>query len=102
MKISYGVENLRSLKKTPQIELRPITILVGRNSAGKSTYLRSFALLRQSLEMRSSAPILWYGDYVDFGDFAAAVSDRDQENEITFNFRVDDLQTREIDDDFYY
>jgi len=102
MKISYGVENLRSLSQTPQIELRPITILVGRNSAGKSTYLRSFALLRQSLEMKSSAPILWYGDYVDFGDFSAAVSNRDQNNEIKFNFRVDDLQSREPDDDFYY
>ena len=102
MKISYGVENLRSLAHTPQIELRPITILVGRNSAGKSTYLRSFALLRQSLEMKSSAPILWYGDYVDFGDFSAAVSDRDPDKEITFNFRVDDLQSRDADDDFYH
>lgn len=102
MKISYGVENLRSLSKTPEIELRPITILVGRNSAGKSTYLRSFALMRQSLEVKSSAPILWYGDYVDFGDFSAAVSSGDENREISFNFRVEDLITREADDEFFY
>ncbi|HCI98462.1 MAG TPA: hypothetical protein DHV74_02260 [Sulfitobacter sp.] len=75
MQISYAVENLRRLKKTPPIEIRPITILVGRNSAGKSTYLRSMPLIRQSIETRSSAPILWWGDYVDFGDFSTAVSD---------------------------
>ncbi|PIF38647.1 LOW QUALITY PROTEIN: AAA ATPase-like protein [Burkholderiales bacterium 23] len=89
MKISYSIENLRSLTTAPKIELRPITILVGRNSAGKSTFLRSFALLRQSLEAKSSAPILWYGDYVDFGDFSSAVNHASNSKEITFNFSAE-------------
>lgn len=94
MKIFYALENIRSLKKTPKIELRPITILVGRNSAGKSTFLRSLALLRQSIEARSSAPILWYGDYVDFGDFTSAVSQRDTTAEISFDFTATDFTIR--------
>ena len=87
------MENLRRLKKTPPIEIRPITILVGRNSAGKSTYLRSMPLIRQSIETRSSAPILWWGDYVDFGDFSTAVSESSNgaENEAVFSFFVRDL-----------
>lgn len=93
MKIHYGVKNLRSLKSTPEIEIRPITILVGRNSAGKSTFLRSLPLLRQSIETKSSAPILWWGDLVDFGDFAAAVSDGNKDQQITFSFRLDDFQS---------
>lgn len=99
MRISYALENLRSLHSTPEIELRPITILVGRNSAGKSTFLRSLALLRQSVEARSSAPILWYGDYVDFGDFASAVSHRDTSKEVHFKFVAEDftVRTREFD-----
>ncbi len=102
MKFSYGVKNLRSLQVTPSIELRPITILVGRNSAGKSTFLRSFSLLRQSLEVRSSAPVLWYGDYVDFGDFEAAVHNNDTSQEITFDFSLSDFEVREAPDDYYY
>lgn len=100
MKIYYGLENLRSLESTPLLPIRPITVLVGRNSAGKSTFLRSFSLLRQSLEARSSAPILWYGDYVDFGDYRAAVSYSDTKREITFKFKVDDLETRAADDEY--
>ena len=37
---SIGIKNLRSLKNVEQIEIKPITILVGRNSSGKSTFLR--------------------------------------------------------------
>lgn len=100
MEISYGLENLRSLESTPFVRICPITILVGKNSAGKSTFLRSFSLLRQSLEARSSAPILWFGEYVDFGDFSAAVSYGDARRDITFKFRVDDLETRTSDDEY--
>ena len=92
VKIHYGIKNLRSLKATPKIEIRPITILVGRNSAGKSTFLRSLPLLRQSIETRSSAPILWWGDLVDFGDFAAAVNDGSKDQQIVFSFRIEDFQ----------
>jgi len=58
--------------------------------------------MRQSLEVKSSAPILWYGDYVDFGDFDAAVSNGDKDSDITFNFRVEDLDTRDVEDEIYY
>lgn len=91
MKISYAIEKLRRLDLMPTIELRPITILVGRNSAGKSTFLRSLPLLRQSIETRSSAPVLWYGDYVDFGDFETAVSGENQREEAAFCFKLENV-----------
>lgn len=92
MKISYAVKNLRSLQQMPCVELRPITILVGRNGGGKSTFLRSFPLLRQSITVRSSAPILWYGQYVDYGDFNAAVSQGNSDNTIGFEFICEDIE----------
>lgn len=92
MRLSYAVQNLRRLKNIPPIEIRPLTILLGRNSAGKSTYLRSLPLLRQSIETRSSAPVLWYGDYVDFGNFESAVSDKDISKTIEFSFRIEDYK----------
>lgn len=61
------LRNIRSLADTGDIRLKPITFLVGQNSSGKSTFLRTLPLLKQSLENRSSAPVLWFGNYVDFG-----------------------------------
>lgn len=89
MQIKYAIKNLRALKATPLIELKPINILVGRNSAGKSTFARTFPLLKQSIETRSSAPILWWGDDVDFGDFQTSVHNRDTEKQISFHFELE-------------
>nr|WP_321457236.1 AAA family ATPase [uncultured Cohaesibacter sp.] len=94
MRISYSIENLRLLEATPFVEIRPITILVGRNSSGKSTFLRSLPLIRQSLETKTSAPILWYGDYVDFGNFRSAVKDKDSSKNISFSFEFQDFAWR--------
>jgi hypothetical protein len=93
--LSFGVSNLRRLKFVPPIELRPITILVGKNSSGKSSFLRAFPLLRQSLMTRTSSPILWYGDLVDFGSFDISVSDNSIEEPISFSFVVDKLKIEE-------
>lgn len=71
---SIQLKNLRSLKDTGFIQLKPITVLVGKNSVGKSTFLRSFPLIRQSCERQKRAPILWYGKLVDFGDFKTALN----------------------------
>jgi hypothetical protein len=89
--LSFGVSNLRRLKLVPPLELKPITILVGRNSSGKSSFLRAFPLLRQSLMTRTSSPILWYGDLVDFGSFDISVSDNALGEPIGFSFIVDEL-----------
>lgn len=67
---SIRIRNFRSLKDTGNIDLKPITILVGKNSAGKSTFLRTFPLFKQSVEARTKAPILLYSrSGVDFGSY---------------------------------
>lgn len=69
-----GVKNFRSIKDSGKINLKPITVIVGRNSSGKSSFVRLFPLLKQTVEKRISDPILWYGDYVDFGDFEHVIT----------------------------
>ena len=67
---SIQIKNFRSLKNTGEIELKPITVLVGKNSAGKSTFIRTFPLFKQSVEERTRTPILLYSrNGVDFGTF---------------------------------
>jgi hypothetical protein len=87
--LKFGLTNLRRLRSVSPIELKPITLLVGRNSSGKSTFLRTFPLLRQSLMTRTSSPILWYGDLVDFGTFESAISAGALTEPISFSFELD-------------
>ena len=84
---SIGVNNLRSLKSI-HVDLKPITIFIGKNSAGKSTLLRTLPLLKQTFETHTSEPVLWYGKYVDFGDFDQSLT-HDSPNEcIEFSFSL--------------
>ena len=82
------LESFRSLLDTGFIELRPLTILVGRNSSGKSSFLRFLPLLRQSVEARTTGPIQWYGDYVDFGGFKETQSTFSDSDEMRLGFRT--------------
>lgn len=82
------IQNLRSLRDSGDLEISPITILLGKNSAGKSTFLRSFPLLRQSSEEKTINDILWFGDYVDFGTFWDSLSNNASKPEISFSFSI--------------
>lgn len=86
MLTEFRVKNLRSLKDTGVVKLSPITILLGENSSGKSTFLRAFPLLKQSAETTTRSSILWFGKYVDFGDFDQALIRKQGEREIVFSF----------------
>ena len=84
---SVGIENLRILENTGFIDIKPITLLLGANSSGKSTFLRFFPLIKQSVETRTIGPILWYGDLVDFGNFDESINQNADERKICFAFK---------------
>lgn len=85
---SLRIKGLRSLLDTGRIPIKPLTILVGENSSGKSTFVRSFPLLRQSIDAKTKGPILWYGPYVDFGLFEDALSIFAPEKRVSFTFEI--------------
>lgn len=99
MLVSLGVENFRSFKKKTDIVLKPITVLVGKNSSGKSSFLRLFPLFRQSIEVNTMGPILWFGQYVDFGNINNVIFKESEEKYIKFYF---DLEISRRDKDFFY
>ncbi len=83
------IKNLRNLADTGLVKIRPITVLLGLNSSGKSTFLRSFPLLRQSAESKTTGPLLWFGRYVDFGSFSDALRRNSQSEVIELEFEID-------------
>jgi len=86
---SIRIQGLKSLRDTGTIELKPLTILLGENSAGKSTFLRTFPLIKQSLASSTRGSILWFGSYVDFGDYEHALSKYASDKTIKFGFGFD-------------
>lgn len=81
------VMNLRNLEDTGFISIKPLTILIGQNSSGKSTFLRTLPLFRQSVEERITGPLLWYGRYVDFGSYLESANKFSLNKDMCFGFR---------------
>lgn len=87
---SIRIKNLRSFKDTGEIQLKDINLLVGQNSSGKSTFLRFFPLIKQSILRNTKGPILWNDEnLVDFGSYAEAKNRYSSDDEITFSFNLD-------------
>lgn len=86
---SLRVRNFRSFLDGGEIELKPLTIFVGRNSSGKSSMLRVLPLLKQSVSVETKEPVLWFGD-VDFGSIAQATS-RFSDGGITFELQFEGI-----------
>jgi len=85
------------------VELRPITLFYGRNSAGKSALLRSLLLLRQSVSSQpdESALIFVLDDalgrahHLDFGSYYDLVRDHDSERLMSFWFKCNLVEDTE-------
>jgi AAA15 family ATPase/GTPase len=66
--ISYlEVSGLKSIRSKQSIEIRPLTVLAGANSSGKSTMMQGLLLLKQTLEAPyDPGPLLIRGPNADF------------------------------------
>lgn len=84
---SIGIRNLRSFVNETMVDIKPITVFVGKNSSGKSSLLRTFPLLRQSIEGNTTGPILWFGRFVDYGDFNQVLSNNTKDENPTIDFK---------------
>lgn len=83
------LRNYRCLEDTQEIEIKPITILVGANSSGKSSFIKIFPLLKQSIGVNVNGIFLWDGQYVDFQNFHNTV--KDGKGDIIVDYFIDEL-----------
>lgn len=92
---SLTLKNFKAIGNDPQlIELAPITLLFGPNSAGKSSILQAFIYLKEVLHNRNLDPdkTIMGGDWLDLGGFQNLVHMRDlsRDMEISVSFKIDD------------
>ena len=80
MRLTYiEIENFKGIGSRQSIELKPITLLFGPNSAGKSTILQVLHYLREILERRNTNPDQTIaGGLTDLGGFATFVHNQDR------------------------
>ncbi|MHA3054495.1 DUF3696 domain-containing protein [Acinetobacter sp. ANC 4633] len=63
---SLSLENFKSFKKLENLKIKPLTILLGRNSCGKSSIIQSLLLLKQTLDEENNSDLNVEGKYLKF------------------------------------
>jgi predicted ATPase len=81
---SIALKNFKGFSSEVRIELRPITLLFGANSAGKSSVLQALQYVREILERQNvnADRTLQGGEAVDLGGFLNIVNSRDPQKQI--------------------
>lgn len=74
MLTSLQLKNFKAWRDTGVVDLRPVTMLLGTNSSGKSSLIQSLLLLKQTAQSPDRTIHLNLGgdelnDYFNFGDF---------------------------------
>lgn len=78
---NVSLENFKSFRNLPQLELRPLTLLCGANSSGKSTIFKSIMTLKQSYETTSAYDnLILNGSYANNGFFDDVVFNGEGDN----------------------
>lgn len=72
---SLRLINYRCFDDTGDLDFAPINFLVGGNSSGKSSFIKMFPLIKQSIGIKRNGVFLWYGNEVDFKDFSNIVKE---------------------------
>lgn len=85
------IENFKGIKDPVRIELKPITLLFGPNSAGKSTVVQALHYAREIFERHNLNPdrTLLGGDSIDLGGFENLVYRHDLSLPIRLRFDLD-------------
>lgn len=80
MIVKFGLKNFKGIKDA-NIDIKPITILIGANGSGKSSVGQALLLIRQSMELTQLHP---NGNFIRLGNIEDLFFKRDFTNLIEF------------------
>ena len=92
MTLHYDYEirwkNYRSFADTGWITIRPLTILIGPNSSGKSSIIAPLLLMNQTMSSRDAVtPLVTRGPLINAGNYTDFIHMRDTTKELFLGFR---------------
>lgn len=94
------IQNFKGVKKPVTLDLKPITLLFGKNSTGKSSIIQALNYMRQIFvtgELEPDKNKAKNADVVDLGGYENIVNDHDLEKPIIFDFHMSEPNIR-----YYY
>lgn len=88
---SLTIQNFKGIHEPVRIDLKPITLLFGPNSAGKSTIIQALHYAWEVLEYHNLDPnfTTYGGESVDLGSFKNMVYSHDTSHSISLRFDLD-------------
>lgn len=88
---SLSIQNFKGIKGPLRVELKPITLLFGPNSAGKSTLVQALHYAHEIFERQNlnSDRTLLGGDSIDLGGFKNLVYNHDPKLPVILSLGVD-------------
>lgn len=94
------VEGFKSIAEARTLEIRPLTILAGANSSGKSSMMQPLLLLKQTLEAQyDPGPLLLNGPNVKFtsaSQFTTFTKSRSKHPEFSIELSLSDGESAKI------
>ena len=98
MKIS--INNFKSIEDLVKYELKPLTIISGVNSSGKSSFIQLLLLLKQTIERNSSDEQLYLsGDLYKVRKFSDILSAKNFENKLRVEFEFSKEEDLKVNSD---
>jgi AAA15 family ATPase/GTPase len=88
---SISIENFKGIRDRVEIELRPITLLFGANSAGKSTILHALHYAVELFERNNTNAdhTVTGGEHVNLGGFQNLVHGHDLDRTVWLKFKME-------------
>ena len=99
MKLS--VNRFKSIFELENFEFKPLTMLTGINSSGKTSLVQSLLLLKQTLESESKEALILDGKYLSASSVHELVFGKDETDNFAFTIELDkdDLQKLSVYDE---
>lgn len=85
------IENFKGIREPVRVDLKPITLLFGPNSSGKSTIIHGLHYAREIFERQNLNPgrTLAGGSSIDLGGFRSLVHNHDLESAVVLRLDLD-------------
>lgn len=100
---SIRIRNFRSIGESKNIRINKINLLLGRNSSGKSSFVRLFPMLRATAKNELRGPVLWFDENYDFGSFNNTLCRHRDEGDdcIMFGFSWTREDSKKVHEEYY-
>ena len=96
------IENFKGIAERAEIEIKPITLIIGPNSSGKSSIIHALACLSQTAKLPNNTRHLILDDEladVHLGRFIDVIHSKSYQDQITLGIGVRDAKVLDFDPD---